>query len=178
MRVPAGHVAAPHAAGRGSRTDGSTANAWAACTCSGSASGMHSGAPPKAVSVPGSWAARMIIMNSSYEPTSPTAGHAVTAATRQAVLETVSDVRRKRRCDAQPQQPTRQRWNRRLPSRAVRHHHRARVDQPVHLQRHQPGRPSRLAVRPHEIIGVLVRCATAATTATPMTATAVVHLIT
>jgi len=60
------------------RTDGtrpaasSTANAYAACVCSGSVAGMHSGAPPRAVSVPGSWAERMIIMSSSYEPTSAT----------------------------------------------------------------------------------------------------------
>jgi hypothetical protein len=46
----------------------------------GSASGMHSGAPRRAESVPGNRAERIIIMSSSYEPTSATVGHTATAA--------------------------------------------------------------------------------------------------
>ena len=51
----------------------------------------------------------------------------------------------------------RQRRNRHLPSRAVQHHHRTRVDQPVHRQRHQPPRPPGLTVRPHQGVSVLIR---------------------
>ena len=43
----------------------STANACAARACSGPVPGMHSGAPPRAVPVSGSRAARMISMSSS-----------------------------------------------------------------------------------------------------------------
>ena len=57
----------------------STANACAACPCSGSVPGMRSCAPTGTAPAPGSWAERMIIMSSSYEPTSATAGHAATA---------------------------------------------------------------------------------------------------
>jgi len=76
-----------------------TANASAARTCSGSASGMHSGALRRAVPVPGSCAARMIIMSSSYEPARATAGHAANAAPIRPCPETVGDIRRKRRRD-------------------------------------------------------------------------------
>ena len=95
-------------------------------------------------------------MRSSYEPTSATAGHAATAAPRQAMAQAVGDVGRKRRRDAQAKEPPRQRGNRRLAARRVKHHHRTRVDQPVYRKRDHAGRPARLTVRPHEIVGMFV----------------------
>jgi len=58
--------------------------------------------------------------------------------------------------DAQAGQPPRQRRNAHLAARRAEQHHRAGVDQPVHRQRHQPAYPARLAVRPHQGIGVFV----------------------
>jgi hypothetical protein len=90
---------------------------------------------------------------------------------------TRKNVRRQRRRYAQAEQPPRQRRNRHRPPSRVQHHHRARVHQPVHRQRHQPGRPPRLTMH-------RTRSSHAHTTPPPRwqqhptTAPAAVHLIT
>jgi hypothetical protein len=70
--------------------------------------------------------------------------------------QAVRHVSRESRGDPQPQQPPGQRGHRHLPARAVQHHHRTRIDQPVHRQRNQPTCPARLAIRPHQSVGMLV----------------------
>ena len=96
---------------------------------------------------------RMTIMSSSYEPTSATAGQATTAGTDETVPQTVDDAGRERRRDAQAEQPPRQRRD----LRRAEHHHRTRVDQPVHRERNQPGRLPRFSMRPHPSVGMLIR---------------------
>ena len=74
----------------------------------------------------------------------------------QAMTQAVRDVGRQGRRDTEAEEPTRQRRNRRLAARRIEHHHRTRVDQTVHRERDHACRPTRLAVRPHEIVSVLV----------------------
>jgi WD40 repeat protein len=78
-------------------------------------------------------------------------------STHQTMAQAVRHAGRQRRCDTQAEQPPRQPRNRRLPARRVQHHHRTGIDQPVHCERHQAGCPAHLTVRPHQVIGMLIR---------------------
>jgi hypothetical protein len=108
----------------------SAANTTSACSPSGSATDAPPWGRGTAVCV---GAPRMIIIRSSYDPTSATAGHAATAA---------------------PTAPARALGRVTAPSQ---HHHRTRTDQPVHRQGDQAPGPAGLAVRPYQRIRVLVR---------------------
>ena len=88
------------------------------------------------------------------------------------MAQAVRDVRGQRRHDAQAKQPPHPRAS----SRRIQHHHRTGIDQAVHGERNQTRRPACLTVRPNKVACVLVGH-TAAMAATPITATAVVHLI-
>jgi hypothetical protein len=73
------------------------------------------------------------------------------------VSQPVSNVGRQRCRDAQAEEPPRQRGNRCLPARRTKHHHRTRVNQPVHRQRDQAARPAHFTMRPHESVSMLIR---------------------
>jgi hypothetical protein len=73
------------------------------------------------------------------------------------MTQAVGDVSRERRRYPQAEQPTCQRGNRCLPTGRVKHHHRTRVNQPVHRERHQSAGPADLTMRPHERVSVFIR---------------------
>jgi hypothetical protein len=72
------------------------------------------------------------------------------------MAQAVREVGRKGRRDPQAEEPTRQRGNRRLTARGVKHHHRTRVDEAVYRERDQASNPAGLTVHPHEIVGMFV----------------------
>ena len=105
----------------------------------------------------GACAPRMIIIKSSYDPTSANAGHAATAAPMMPWPRPWATFAARVRNNAQPEEPARQRGHPNTPPRRVQHDHRTRIDEPVHRERHQPPRPSCLTVRPYQRVRVLIR---------------------
>jgi hypothetical protein len=124
---------------------------WPALQADRSRTRRHAGEARPSVCVP-----RMIIIRSSYDPTSATAGHAATAArtmpwpkpwaTFAASVATIPKPRSQRASVGTC-----------APRRRIQNHHRTRVDQPVHRQGYEAPGPAGLAVRPPQRTRVLVR---------------------
>ena len=137
MRTVCSRVGAALSSGGASRASGGTA--WY-----GGSQPVSPGQVPRPV--------RVSIINSSNDPTSARAGHALTGPCPTPCARLAPTVATMPAPSLHHGQP----WCRLVPAVGVQHHHGRSPDQPVHRERQQPGCHARLAMRAHQFVGVLI----------------------